>query len=213
MAIRLVVFDLDGTLIDSVRAHAEGWAFAVKSLGLADVDAGEVADLIGLPGDVIVGRIAGEEGLRYYASIRRLKDKHFLSQVVNGGVRPFPDAIPCLSYLKGRGYLLGLASSTPNYMLIPVLERLGLLDFFDYTVGGDEVLRGKPDPDIFVRVAEKARVGLREVAVVGDTEYDTVPARSVGMLSVLVARGRRVRARGLVADVVVSSLADLRFLL
>ncbi len=213
MAIRLVIFDLDGTLIDSVRAHAEGWSFAIERLGLADASADDVVDLIGLPGDAIVGKIAGEVGLRHYASIRKLKDRHLLSQVFGGAVRPFPDSVPCLSYLKSRGYLLGLASSTPNYLLVPVLERLGLLDFFDYTVGGDEVVRGKPHPDIFVRAVEKAGVGLREAAVVGDTEYDTVPAKSVGMLSILVARDRRVRARNLTADVVVGSLEDIRFLL
>lgn len=213
MAIKLVVFDLDGTLIDSVRAHAEGWAFAIRYLGLADVRGDEAVDLIGLPGDAIVRRLAGETGLRHYASIRRLKDRHFLSQVMGGVVRPFPDSVPCLSYLRSRGYLLGLASSTPNYLLVPILERLGLLDFFDHTVGGDEVVRGKPHPDIFIRAAEKAGVEPQETAVVGDTEYDTVPAKSVGMLSILVARGRRIRARGLLADAVVSNLEDLRLLL
>lgn len=209
MTVRLVVFDLDGTLIDSVEAHAEGWSFAINYLGLAKVDVGKLVDLIGLPGDAIVGAVLGEAGLRHYPSIRWLKDRHFLDQVASGRVRLFPDALPCFSYLRSRGYALGLATSTPNYVLVPLLERLGLLDRFDYTVGGDEVVRGKPSPDIFLRAAEKAGVSPREVVVVGDTVYDTAPARSVGMASVLVARRKTVGIRGLEADLVVSSLTDL----
>lgn len=209
MGFRLVVFDLDGTLIDSVEAHAEGWSFAFNRLGLAKVGADELVDLIGLPGDAIVRAVLGEEGLRHYSSIRWLKDRHFLDQVAIGRVRPFPDAVPCFDYLRSRGYALALATSTPNYVLIPLLERTGLLEYFDHTVGGDEVARGKPSPDIFVRAAEKAGVRPSEVVVVGDTVYDTAPAKSAGMASVLVARRRTVRVRGLEADLVVSSLADL----
>lgn len=211
MAFRLVVFDLDGTLIDSVEAHAEGWSYAINRLGLAEVGVGELVDLIGLPGDAIVRAVLGEEGLRHYPSIRWLKDRHFLDQVVSGRVRLFPDVLPCFNYLRSRGYALGLATSTPNYVLIPLLERLGLLDRFDYTVGGDEVVRGKPSPDIFVRAAEKAGVRPREVVVVGDTVYDTSPAKSAGMASVLVVRRKTVRVRGLEADLVVSSLTDLSY--
>ncbi|MEM0351835.1 MAG: HAD family hydrolase [Sulfolobales archaeon] len=213
MSLKLIVFDLDGTLIDSVDAHAEGWSFAITHLGLAHVGREELVDLIGLPGSEIVKEVLGEAGLRQYPSIRWLKDRHFLNQVAVGRVRLFPDVMPCLNYLRERGYALGLATSTPNYILVPLLERLELLDYFDYTVGGDEVRRGKPNPDIFIRVVEKAGVRPSDTAVVGDTVYDTVPARSAGMFSILVARKREVRARNFDADVVIKNLLDLRLLL
>lgn len=213
MGLKLVVFDLDGTLVDSVDTHAEGWSFAVRRLGLGHVDRGELVDLIGLPGGDIVKEILGEFGLRHYSSIRWLKDRHFLEQIADGKVRLFPDAKPCLNYLRERGYALGLATSTPNYVLIPLLERLELLDYFDYTVGGDEVRRGKPSPDIFIKVLEKAGVEPRDTVVIGDTVYDTVPARSAGMFSVLIARRNKLRAPNIGADVVIKNLLDLKLLL
>ncbi|MEM1931210.1 MAG: HAD family hydrolase [Sulfolobales archaeon] len=212
MKLKLVVFDLDGTLIDSVDAHAEGWSFAIERLGLARIGREKLVDLIGLPGSDIVKEVLGEAGLRYYPSIRWLKDQHFLGQLAEGRVRLFPDVKPCLNYLRERGYALGLATSTPNHVLIPLLERLELLEYFDYTVGGDEVRKGKPNPDIFIRIVEKAGVRPSDAVVIGDTVYDTVPARSAGMFSILIAR-RSVKARGLDADVVIKNLLDLRLLL
>ena len=209
MGLRLVVFDLDGTLVDSIEAHAEGWAFAIGALGLAKVNAESIVDLIGLPGDAIVKSILGEPGLTHYPRIRRLKDRHFLRQVAVGRVRPYPDTIWCLDHLRRGGYLLGIATSTPNYILLPVLERLEMLDYFDYTVGGDEVSRGKPNPDIFLRVLEKASVRPEEAVVVGDTVYDAEPARRIGMVSVLVTRGRSVRVDSSPASLVIRDLAEL----
>lgn len=210
---RLVVFDLDGTLIDSIGAHAESWAFAFERLGLAKVGRESLINLIGLPGDAIVRSVLGELGLQYYNRIRWLKDRHFLKQVAIGRVRLYPDTVLCLNHLKNRGYLLGIATSTPNYVLLPLLEKLGIVDYFDYTVGGDEVRRGKPSPDIFLRVVEKAGVHPEETMVVGDTVYDTAPAREVGMTSILVTRGRRIVIENLFASLVVRDLADLTTLL
>jgi len=210
---RLVVFDLDGTLVDTVEVHAESWAYAFAELGLGKVSPGELVRLIGLPGDSIVREVLGEGALRYYDRIRWLKDRYFLRRVVEGSVRLYRDAPETLDYLRSRGYLIGLATSTPNYILVPLLEYLGVLEVFDVVVGGDEVLRGKPDPEIFLRAAAKASVEPRKTAVVGDTEYDSAAARSAGMLSVLVDRGGRGNPSKTSADIVVRSLTDLSLLL
>lgn len=213
MAVRLVVFDLDGTLVDTIDIHSEGWSFAVELLGLARVDRSAFTNLIGLPGDAIVRAAIGNQGLKHYERIRWIKDRHFLKQLASGRVSPFPDVLPCLSYLKKRGYAIGLASSSPNYVLLPLLEKLELLNYFNYVVGGDEVVRGKPDPEIFIKVARKAGVENCETVVVGDTVYDTAPAKAAGMRSVLIARNRVVGASSVSADVVITTLKDLTSIL
>lgn len=209
MIFKLVVFDLDGTLVDSVKVHAEGWAYAFNVLGLANVRADTLENLIGLPGDTIVERVLGQVGLVHYQKIRWFKDRHFLKHVMRNSVRLFPDVMRCLQYLRRRNYLLGIATSTPNYILIPLLEKLNIIEYFDIVVGGDEVSRGKPEPDIFLKAAEKAGLSPREVVVVGDTTYDTTPARKVGMFSVLIARSKHLRLSKVVADAVIADLNDL----
>lgn len=213
MVLKLVVFDLDGTLVNSVDAHAESWSFAIRTLGLASIGRSELVNLIGLPGDVIVSKVLGDVGLKHYQKIRWLKDRYFLEQLATGRITLFPDTTLCLRYVRERGFLVGLATSTPNYVLIPLLEHFELLDYFDYTVGGDEVKRGKPNPDIFVKTAERAGVDPKEALVVGDTVYDTAPAMKAGMMSVLVARGGLVNTRNLAANIVVGNLKDLSHIL
>ena len=84
--------------------------------------------------------------------------------------------------------MLGLASSTPNYLLIHILEIFGIIDYFDAVVGGDEVEYGKPHPEIFLRTFSKLGVNPNEGAVVGDTLYDVIPANKIGAFSIHLQR-------------------------
>lgn len=213
MRYKLVVFDLDGTLVDTVEVHAEGWVYAFAKLGFGSFNPRDLVRLIGLPGDLIVREVLGESALRCYSRIRWLKDRHFLRKVAEGSVRLYLDVPETLSYLRSRGYLVGLATSTPSYILLPLLEYLKILEDFDITVGGDEVLRGKPDPEIFLKAAAKASVEPQETVVVGDTEYDSVAAKRAGMLSVLIDREDRGDPPRKSADFIIRSLTDLSLLL
>ncbi len=130
--------------------------------------------------------LLGNSGLRKYSLIRRLKNKIFFLEIKEGNVDLYPCVLELLTYLKSRGNLLGLASSTPNYLLIQILEIFDIINYFDVIVGGDEVKSGKPNPDIFIKAFSKLGVNPREGAVVGDTKYDVVPANRIGAFSILV---------------------------
>ncbi len=144
--------------------------------------------LIGLSGRDIVKNLLGNDGLSKYSLIRRLKNKAFFLEIREGNVRTYPCVFELLTYLKSKGKLLGLASSTPNYLLIQILEIFDIIDYFDIIVGGDEVKNGKPSPDIFIRAFSKLGVSPKEGAVVGDTYYDIVPANGIGAFSILLLR-------------------------
>ncbi len=184
--VKAFIFDLDGTLIDSVDAHVTTWVKAFKVAVGISVDEVEVRSLIGMSGRDIVRKILGKVSESEYAKIRWVKDRAFMKELKGGRVTLFPGVTQALRMLKKGGYLIGMASSTPNRLLLHIMDYLGITGFFDAITGGDEVRRGKPDPEIFLKAMRKLGVGPEETVVVGDTVYDACPAHRVGALPVLV---------------------------
>jgi len=184
--IRAFIFDLDGTLIDSVDAHVITWVKAFRIALNMTVDEEEIYPLIGMSGRDIVKKVLGEVDELKYARIRWVKDRAFMKELKEGRVALFPGVTQALRMLKSKGYLIGIASSTPNRILLHIVDYLGITGFFNVITGGDEVERGKPDPEIFLRTMKKLRIRPYEAVVVGDTVYDAYPARILGAVPVLV---------------------------
>lgn len=181
-----IVFDLDGTLLNSVDAHVYSWIEALKEYGITQYTKKELYNLIGLPGQTIVEIIGGKSALEKYKSIRRIKDEVFKKFFEEERVKLYPDAEDTLIILRDRGYKLGLSTSTPRDMLEEVLSVYRIKKYFDAIVTGDEVEKGKPNPEIFLKTFQKLGIEPRYGAVVGDSEYDVIPAKKIGALSILV---------------------------
>jgi len=184
--IKAFIFDLDGTLIDSVDAHVTTWVKAFKVVAGVTVDEEDIYPLIGMSGKDIVRKVLGEVSESEYVRIRWVKDRAFMKELREGRVTLFPGVNQALRMLRKGGYLIGMASSTPNRLLLHITDYLGITGFFDAVTGGDEVRRGKPDPEIFLRTMRKLGVAPEETVVVGDTVYDACPAHRVGSMPVLV---------------------------
>ncbi len=187
MKAKAFIFDLDGTLVDSVDAHVVSWVKAFNSVASVHVCEDDIRPLIGLSGRDIMKAILGkdaDEGL--LRKVRWVKDRAFLKEVGEGRVELFPGVTQALRLLKAAGYLIGLASSTPNRMLVHLTDYLGLSNFMDAITGGDEVSKGKPNPAIFKLTARKLGVPPSATVIVGDTPYDVIPAKALGATPVLV---------------------------
>ncbi len=185
--VKAFIFDLDGTLIDSVDSHVRSWSLAFRIAAGINVGYRSLYPLIGLSGADIMRRVLGSRAEPDLMSrIRWIKDRAFLKEVLEGRVNTYPGVNKLLKYLKRYGFKIGVASSTPNRLLIHILEYLRLINYFDVITGGDEVRRGKPDPEIFKLTMSKLGVSPAEAVVVGDTEYDMYPAIRLGATPVLV---------------------------
>ncbi len=170
-----VVFDIDGTLLDSVDQHARAWVEAFAHFGIHAEEA-EVRHQIGKGGDQLLpvfvdrDRLA-REGKTIEAYRSDLFKRRYLDQV-----RPFPGVQELLSRLREDGLAVALASSGKASEVENYQRILGIEGLVDAVTSADDADRSKPHPDIFEAVLEKLP-GLPKAAViaVGDTPYDAEP--------------------------------------
>lgn len=185
MAVKAVILDFDGTLVDTVGLLSEAWSKAA-SLVKIRVDPKDVEKYIGLAGPEISLKIAGGDEAKA-AELRRLKDEIYDSEYI-GRIRLFEDVGPSLSMLRDKGLKIAVASSQTSRRLKKYLSLLGVLKMFDVLVGSDTVARRKPAPDVFLKAAELLGVKPVECFAVGDTCFDCESAKSAGMGFILVSR-------------------------
>jgi HAD superfamily hydrolase (TIGR01509 family) len=173
--IRAVIFDVDGTLVDSNDQHARAWVEALAEYGYK-LPFERVRPLIGMGGDKVLPILTGLSADEPKAKkIAERRDAIFADRYLPQ-VRPLPGARDLLLRLKADGFRLAVASSSEKKLLQRLLNIVGAPDVFEKTASGDDAENSKPDPDI----VQSALKGLREpaeaVAMVGDTPYDVEAA-------------------------------------
>ena len=182
------VFDLDGTLVDSVYQHVLAWREALEQLGI-ELAVWRIHRRIGMSGGLLVNALLREIGRRLTkAEAARLPQLHteaYLRRVSQ--VRVLPGASELLACLSRAGMPWAIATSGRLDSARPMLELLQLEPGIP-VITRDEVLRAKPDPDLFLAAAKRLGVPISESIVVGDSVWDLLAARraralGVGLLS------------------------------
>jgi HAD superfamily hydrolase (TIGR01509 family) len=204
-ASRAVLWDVDGTLIDSAEYHWLTWRETLAGEGY-DLTRAQFDASFGRRNDEILRGYFGEDlSAAEIARVGEAKEVRYRELVVTRGIEPLPGARRWLEKLKAEGWRQALASSAPRLNLVAILKALGLENFFDAVASAEDVSRGKPDPQIFLAAAAKVQVPAERCVVVEDAPAGVEAARRAGMrrVGVLSSHG------ALDADVVVGSLADL----
>jgi HAD superfamily hydrolase (TIGR01509 family) len=182
------LFDLDGTLIDSVYQHVLAWREALQEAGI-ELSVWRIHRRIGMSGALFVNAILRETGHRVTAGEMELVlQRHaeaYLRQLKQ--VHPLPGARELLDYLTEAGVPWAIATSGRRETAGPALEALRLKPGVP-VITRDEVSHAKPDPDLFLAAAERLRVPISASVVVGDSVWDLLAARraralGVGLLS------------------------------
>ncbi len=178
-----VLFDIDGTLIDSNYAHAEAWVRAFAAAGIR-VDPKEVRRAIGMGGDKLmpaVGHIEDDSPTGRIVSKRR--SEIFMTELLPR-IRPFPDAHELVATLKARGYTLVAASSAKQEELGRLLTIAGADRWLDAATSSDDAANSKPDPDIIQTALQRANASPEEAVMIGDTPYDVAAATRAGVKAI-----------------------------
>ena len=187
--VRAVLFDLDGTLLDTVGELARAANRMLSKLGLAERGESEIRDFIGQGTPRLVERCLGVHSGRLDEALTIFNAAYV--QESGRGTRIFPGVIEGIEMLKVDGLRLGCVTNKPGAFTMPLLRQMGLARHFDVVVSGDTVARKKPDPMPFAHACAQIGVSCAQALVVGDSANDAIGARAAGCRVLCVPYGYR----------------------
>jgi HAD superfamily hydrolase (TIGR01549 family) len=181
---KAVIFDVDGTLVDTVDLHAASWAETLRHFG-CEVTHDEVRQQIGKGGDQLMPVFLSRGALeRQGEEIESFRKDLFMRNYI-GKARPFPGVAELFRRIRAAGQRIVLASSAKGDELERYKEIAGIGDLVDATTSSDDAERSKPFPDIFQAALQRITpLGSGDAVVVGDTPYDAEAAVRAGLRSV-----------------------------
>lgn len=211
MTLQAVLFDVDGTLIDSNEYHARAWHDAMAHFG-ARVSLADVRAQIGKGADNLMPALLDADFIRAHGEALRnyrgmLFERDYLDRT-----RPFPGVRPLFERIAAAGPRITLASSGTKDEVAHHLDLIGCADLVSSTTSADDAERSKPDPDIFVAaLAKLGDVSPAQAVVIGDSPYDMQAAKAIGLRTIGFRSGgfddARLREAG--ADALFDGPADL----
>jgi HAD superfamily hydrolase (TIGR01509 family) len=184
-----LIFDLDGTLVDTVYAHVFAWQRALAQRGLS-IDGWRIHRRIGMSGGLFTRAVARELGRELTdAEAEDVQHRHGeLFRELLPERRPLPGAADLLADLRARAVTHGIATSGRRPEIDASLAALGVPDDMVVVERGD-VARAKPEPDLFVECARRLSADPGDCYVVGDAVWDLLAARRAGMLPIGLLTG------------------------
>jgi len=183
-----VLFDLDGTLIDSKKDIAAAANSARLHFGLPALPLETVVGYVGRGIEHLNRKTLGTDDPQRLAEGLEVLKAYYRDHCVDQTFI-YPGAKELLNTLKTRGLKLGLVSNKPHEFTLITLEKLGLMSYFTAVLGADVVARKKPDPEPLLAALEKMGISPREAVMIGDSPVDTQAARAAGIRVGLVSHG------------------------
>lgn len=187
LLIKLVIFDLDGTLVNAYPAVSQSVNFTLNCLGFASRSHAEIKRSVGGGDRKLMIHFVGEKLADQAISIYR--PHHTKALRAEGAVKLLPGAWGILKFLKAQGYKLAIASNRPTKFTLIILKALGIFQFFDVVLCADKAGKPKPYPDILWTIAKRLNFDRQEVLYVGDMDIDVNCAYRAGVRMVAVATG------------------------
>jgi membrane protein len=210
MQVKAVLFDIDGTLVDSNEQHVDAWAFAFQQEGKPQ-ERDAIRMQIGKGGDLLVPALIPDASDSLCEALSERHGANFKDMYLDH-VRAFPRATELVAKVHATGRKVVLASSAKRAELDHYVELLGIADMLAASTSIDDVATSKPAPDIFAAALEKVGVAPGDAIVVGDTPYDVIAARGAGIVTIGVTSGpfdrEQLKEAGAIA--VFADVADLR---
>jgi HAD superfamily hydrolase (TIGR01662 family) len=188
LCVKLAIFDIDGTLVDSNDYHAKAFDHAFREVLKKEIPFSNIRRLIGMGGDKLIPTLTGidaesSEGKK----ISELKKEYFSKQFSN--LKAFPKVKELVEALKKCGIQIAIASSAKESEVERFSKMLGIQSLVSSTSSSDEVKSSKPDPDVVEVVLDKLKVDPKEALMIGDTPFDIDAAKKAGVRTIALRCG------------------------
>ena len=192
---RACIFDLDGTLTDTLESLTYSVNETMKELGLPEITSEQCREFVGNGAKVLIEKTlkaSGDEDLsrfdEAFAAYQRIFDKCCTYRV-----KPYPGIPEMLGAMKERGLRLGVLSNKPDRQAVHVVEEIFGKGVFDHIQGQKDGVPRKPDPTAVLSIAGEFGVSPAETLYIGDSEVDGATGKAAGMDTILVSWGFRYR--------------------
>ncbi len=178
--LQAVIFDVDGTLIDSNDLHAESWQRAFHHFGF-DIPYDELRQQVGKGGDNYVPYfLSPQDNERLGKQIDQFKGELFKREYASR-IKPFPKVRELFERIRREGLRIALATSSKGDELAEYKKLLNIDDLLEHETSKDDAEHSKPNPDVFAAALEKLEIPACDAIAVGDTPYDAQASTKIGL--------------------------------
>mgnify|MGYP001607263430 FL=1 len=202
----LIIFDLDGTLVDSGMDITNALNYAIAPYGFKPLTVEDTIKMVGEGLTRLIEKILGDNKASIKDAVLDRFIKYY-SEHLADFTRPYPGVIKTLELL-GR-YKKAVISNKRESLSKKLLEQLGLMKFFDVVLGSDSVAEKKPSPAPVKKVLEILGVEPHRAIIVGDSDFDIQAGKGAGLITVAVTYGFRDRESLSNADFIIDSIGEL----
>ena len=210
MQIKLIIFDLDGTLVDTSGDITNALNYALKPYGLRDLTVEDTIKMVGEGITRLIEKILENERIQIRDTVIKRFLDYYSEHLVDFSTL-YPHVRETLEKLND--YKKAVISNKREYLSTRLLDKLDLLKYFDLVVGSDTTSERKPSAIPVIYVFTKLGVNPNESIIVGDSNYDIEAGKKAGLKTVAVTYGYRERQYLIDADYIIDSMKDLFTLL
>lgn len=201
--LKLLIFDLDGTLVDSSVDITNAINHAIEPAGIAPLTTKKVISMVGYGITQLVEGIVPPE---FSEEVLKRFLQHYSGHIIDN-TRPYPGVTETLSKLGN--YKKSVISNKKEALSKEVMDRLGLSGFFDFILGSDSTTERKPSPEPIYKALKQAGVTKNEAIIIGDSDIDIKAGKAAGIKTLAVTYGFRKKEDLTGADHIIDSFEEL----
>ena len=183
--IKAVIFDMDGTMLDTEHVKEEGLKYVGESLNVK-IDDQTLTQIRGTNNtrlkEILCNKFEGLDVDKLLDTREKYVEKYF----ENNPIETKKGLIELLEFLKNNNYKMAVASSSNLEVIKKYLKKVGVVDYFDVIIGGDIVTKGKPDPEIYSKCIEQLNLSKEECIGVEDTANGVLSIHRAGMKPIMI---------------------------